>query len=228
MPVRKRATKLKKSEKEMFVNVITALINNREYGRLVSHHMMEHRMHSMGGMDSVGLQRFLPWHRVYLYKLEQLMISVDPAAFIPYWNWTTQRTFPSRLRDFTPSVPMPDGSTVVVVRNVGFPPPLPTKAYINSVSSETTFTDFATQLELAHNDVHGWVGGIMNTMFSPADPVFWLHHANIDRIWNQWQKKSSNTGKEPELSGADRTMDPWNEGAEDVLDIQKLGYSYGT
>ena len=39
-----------------------------------------------------------------------------------------------------------------------------------------------------HNLVHRWVNGTMVTMASPNDPVFWLHHANIDRLWGIWQR----------------------------------------
>ena len=38
-----------------------------------------------------------------------------------------------------------------------------------------------------HNQVHTWVGGQMVLTHSPNDPVFWLHHCNIDRLWAQWQ-----------------------------------------
>jgi tyrosinase len=34
-----------------------------------------------------------------------------------------------------------------------------------------------------HMLVHGLIGGHMGTNWSPADPLFWLHHSNIDRIW---------------------------------------------
>lgn len=40
-----------------------------------------------------------------------------------------------------------------------------------------------------HNVVHLWVGGQMQTASSPNDPVFFLHHTNIDRLWHQWQQK---------------------------------------
>jgi Common central domain of tyrosinase len=40
-----------------------------------------------------------------------------------------------------------------------------------------------------HNAVHAWVGGAMSTSASTNDPVFWLHHANVDRIWDMWQQK---------------------------------------
>lgn len=35
-----------------------------------------------------------------------------------------------------------------------------------------------------HNTGHVAFGGEMGNMFtSPSDPIFWVHHANIDRIW---------------------------------------------
>jgi len=40
-----------------------------------------------------------------------------------------------------------------------------------------------------HNLVHRWVGGNMLRMTSPNDPVFFMHHAAIDRMWSIWQKK---------------------------------------
>ncbi|GAA2513984.1 tyrosinase family protein [Pilimelia columellifera] len=38
-----------------------------------------------------------------------------------------------------------------------------------------------------HNSVHVWIGGHMAQQDSPNDPVFFLHHANIDRLWSRWQ-----------------------------------------
>lgn len=38
-----------------------------------------------------------------------------------------------------------------------------------------------------HNAGHNFVGGHMAGDFSPNDPVFFLHHANVDRIWHNWQ-----------------------------------------
>jgi tyrosinase len=38
-----------------------------------------------------------------------------------------------------------------------------------------------------HGRIHNWVGGHMAQVDSPNDPVFFLHHCNIDRIWSRWQ-----------------------------------------
>ncbi|WP_223830376.1 tyrosinase family protein [Nocardiopsis quinghaiensis] len=38
-----------------------------------------------------------------------------------------------------------------------------------------------------HGQVHGSTGGLMGAVPTAAgDPVFWLHHANVDRFWAAW------------------------------------------
>jgi tyrosinase len=39
---------------------------------------------------------------------------------------------------------------------------------------------------LAHNMVHNNIGGWMPSASSPRDPIFFMHHGNIDRIWALW------------------------------------------
>jgi hypothetical protein len=42
----------------------------------------------------------------------------------------------------------------------------------------------------AHDMLHDTVGGENGNMGDPdtaaRDPIFWLHHANVDRLWNRW------------------------------------------
>jgi tyrosinase len=53
-----------------------------------------------------------------------------------------------------------------------------------------TSAGFRTEVEYRiHNLVHRWVNGTMMSMTSPNDSVFWLHHANIDRLWGDWQRQ---------------------------------------
>lgn len=40
-----------------------------------------------------------------------------------------------------------------------------------------------------HNLVHRWVSGTMGQAVSPNDPIFWLHHCNLDRLWSVWQRQ---------------------------------------
>jgi tyrosinase len=51
-----------------------------------------------------------------------------------------------------------------------------------------------------HNRGHNFIGGHMAGAFSPNDPVFWLHHANVDRLWANWQARrlAAVPGSKPE------------------------------
>ena len=41
-----------------------------------------------------------------------------------------------------------------------------------------------------HGNMHVRVGGWMAAFeTAPLDPIFWLHHANIDRLWNVWRQR---------------------------------------
>jgi tyrosinase len=51
-----------------------------------------------------------------------------------------------------------------------------------------SYVIFRAQLESQfHSGVHRKVGGWLATAASPADPVFFLLHANVDRVWAHWQ-----------------------------------------
>jgi tyrosinase len=56
-------------------------------------------------------------------------------------------------------------------------------------SSAYTYEAFRRGIEYTpHGVVHNNVGGDMSTMLSPSEPIFWLHHSNVDKWWNDWQR----------------------------------------
>ena len=90
-----------------------------------------------------------------------------------------------------------------------------------------------------HNQAHSWIGGdMMNVSISPNDPVFFLHHANVDRLWAIWQEKNPSqrylpTGDGPEGHNLYDLMYPWDGKTTrlkarpvEVLNSRKLGISY--
>lgn len=73
-----------------------------------------------------------------------------------------------------------------------------------------------------HNSIHRCVGshncnfmdaeGFMTNFLSPIDPIFFLHHANLDRLWDVWTRKQLLLGQPVLPSGAElRTDLPDNE-----------------
>jgi len=49
-----------------------------------------------------------------------------------------------------------------------------------------------------HNRVHVWVGGDMLPSSSPNDPVFYMNHCNVDRIWEAWLVEHGRTYLPPQ------------------------------
>ena len=98
-------------------------------------------------------------------------------------------------------------------------------AAVAAALANATFNAFSAALEGIHNSGHVWVGGSMGSIpTAPCDPVFWMHHAEIDRIWAVWQ--AANPGLHPPLAGTAAVMDPWPETETDTRDITALGYAY--
>jgi tyrosinase len=89
-----------------------------------------------------------------------------------------------------------------------------------------------------HNQVHRWVGGDMGPASSPNDPVFFLHHCNVDRIWEGWMKINGRV-YQPDQSFPitllghridDPLVSPFDQGGtpatpRSVLDVQNV-YTY--
>lgn len=83
-----------------------------------------------------------------------------------------------------------------------------------------------------HNRVHVWVGGSMNPSSSANDPVFFLHHCFIDKMWADWQAAHPGLGYIP-VAGLGNGMAPWNVAGDlatpgGLLDHHALGYAYDT
>jgi len=174
--------------------------------------------HTMGGHDGLN---FLTWHREYMAKLEAALIGMNPLVTIPYWDWVNDRAIPPQL-----SVPS-DLAEWGITRgtfNSGF---LPTASVINGIMASADFTAFTAALEGPHGWVHNAVGGTMATSTSPADPVFWLHHGFIDKLWADWQVAHPAPGGNPTNMG--ETLQPPPIMTRTVAQVQStraLGYVY--
>jgi len=92
-------------------------------------------------------------------------------------------------------------------------------------------------LENIHNLIHNFSGGAnpfgdisgeppFGDMVSPGttafDPIFWGHHANVDRLWSQWQASNPNVGPD----NPSTVLTPWHMTVADTASIAALGYEY--
>lgn len=230
MVCRKNFLNLEPEEKERFIDAVRRLkssgTESNEYDRYVD----IHRDHFFGGMAHGGLG-FLPWHREYLNRFENDLQEIDPDVTLPYWDWTEDaaRTPDSSLwaEDFMGGTGNPVSTGPFdewgIERSLGSGT-LPTREDVETVLSLTPFSTFTARFEGIHGAPHNWIGGTMARIDSPADPVFWLHHANVDRIWAQWQALHP----EQVHPALDEPLHPWATTTREVLDHHRLGYMYDT
>jgi hypothetical protein len=90
---------------------------------------------------------------------------------------------------------------------------------------ETEFEKFSNAVEQPHDDLHGYVGHHMGAVETSAfDPIFWMHHANIDRLWAIWQRVHQNAEQHPFPDAPLREYPDTK--TRDMLDIAALDYTY--
>lgn len=130
---------------------------------------------------------FLAWHRGYLFHFEEQLriISGDTALTLPYWDYYSYATIPSEFTDSATGNPLYVPRTGTNVYNALSLAPF--GSTVLNFQRGTPNPAFETMIESApHNPVHNLIGGAMATMQSPQDPIFYLHHANIDRLFHAW------------------------------------------
>ena len=193
-----------------------------------------------------GAPGFFTWHRAYLMAFENALRVVGCQVTLPYWDWSSG-----------PSTGVPAACRLstyvnrsgVIVANPLFSgpragggqtsrrPDIDTTAYDDlAAGAQTaltagTFASFQNQVNGVHGGVHVRTGGDMGSVPTAAyDPIFFLHHANVDRLWAAWQ--AAHPGALP-ASEAVFQLQPfprpyslaWQTGSDvEVTDV--LGYRY--
>jgi len=132
-----------------------------------------------------GAPYFLAWHRGYLYHFErQLRIaSGDASLCLPYWDYYSYATLPAEFTDPASNNPL---YRQRLGANVGAALDLAPFAPSVFNFERGTANAFEPRIEDIHNPIHDLIGGVMSTMQSPLDPIFYLHHASIDRLTHAW------------------------------------------
>ncbi len=189
-----------------------------------------------GGNAPSPYDLFLPWHRAYLVFFDNAARDQNPNAILPWWDWTSADSHTNGLPaayasggsalESGPMPPINGQPARSTSRNPGAPNALPTQADVDRVLALTDFRDFSNQLQDIHDAVHPWVGGDMGSIATSAfDPVFWAHHAMIDRIWYLWQQLHGVNNIPPDY--LDKALFPGYT-VQQVLDVRALGYDYAS
>ncbi|XJO76207.1 hypothetical protein BDV3_006766 [Batrachochytrium dendrobatidis] len=177
--------------------------------------------YSAGGLAHLGAV-FLPWHRVFMQNFEDLMRGAcGYSGPMVYWDWSLDASDPSNspvwssdfmggngdpdtgcinsgpfanLRAFHPTNHCVQRRFLQVKDNDMYSYTYTPQAVNDIIIKSQTYNDFRIRLESnPHSGVHFGVGGDMGiATVSASDPIFYLHHMNIDRLWAIWQEQSQN------------------------------------
>ncbi len=181
---------------------------------------------------------FLAWHRMYCYFFERILRakSGDPNLTLPYWDYQTNAALHPDYRNNTPGNPLYDGSRNASM-NGGGTLPASISTSINNALNELLYYDFQSDVNGPHGSVHISMGGNMvDVKTAGQDPVFWLHHCNIDRLWEVWLDKCNdraNPGDAPWLTKSYTFFDETGTavsmtGNQIVNTATQLNYRYET
>jgi tyrosinase len=193
-----------------------------------------------------GAPGFFTWHRAELKSFEDALRAVGCCIMLPYWDWSSAATtgIPAACRNATYvnrsgatvanplyAGPRPAGGVTSRSGSINTTAFGDLSAQVQGAMSNASFSSFQSTINGVHGSVHVRVGGDMGGVPSAAyDPIFYLHHANIDRIWARWQQLHPGPLA---ASEADLELQPftrpytlqWQRGS-DVISTEALGYRY--
>lgn len=206
-------------------------------------------------------QFFLPWHRMYLFYFENIIRKVSGRAdfTLPYWNYSdaTAQSGPRLPAQFRMRGDATFGPLYVEKRNPVQPgwqggarvnAGEPIDRFARGALALTALNEcnflpvddgpqgFSASIDgVLHGNVHVMVGNLRNmgnVPWAAFDPIFWLHHCNIDRLWESWNNAG---GRNPvsdtdwmrtKFIFADENGNRVERAVEEFLNIPSLGYAY--
>ncbi|MES2063567.1 MAG: tyrosinase family protein [Bacteroidota bacterium] len=199
--VRRNANDLSDHERKRFLDALFDFNKSGQYELFCDIHNDD------GYGEAHRRYGFLPWHRAFLLDLERQLQIKYPDVTLPYWDFhkPAPKVFTpdfmgqpdstnGRLK-FNDSNPLFKWSVKGIdglVRLNSFANGTPTLKSLNETLGLSNLFSFANQVGMEsnpHNNAHGSFGRgpVTNPVTAPQDPIFYLLHCNVDRLWAVWQ-----------------------------------------
>lgn len=182
-------------------------------------------LHVSNADEAHGGSYFLPWHRLFLLRLENAIRQTRPNFALPYWDWSFDAadaalspvwgaTYAGGARAGPAAIPNGPFANLAatyptehtVMRNFSsgvsgaIPPIWPSELLQRVIDTADPWGRFSDAIEAAHDLPHVYIGGDMRqTAFSPNDAIFYLHHAFVDSLWS---RRQASTGIADEFGGS--------------------------
>jgi tyrosinase len=243
--VRKNANKLTPRERDRFLLAL-AMLNSATPAPSAYQALRNMHVGPASGEEHGGPQ-FLPWHRTYLLDLERELQAIDPSVSMHYWRFDqpAPKVFTKlfmgdtkRLPSSADFVALDPGNPLVgwvtdsdpgILRASRFDtkteaaPGLPGFELLNQAQTLALGPNYpaframeGTPHGAAHVSFNGWISDIAT---APKDPLFFMLHSNVDRLWALWQWMNQRTNpddpdtytrQDRDGRRLDDTTWPWN------------------
>ncbi|KAJ2310627.1 hypothetical protein IWW51_001414 [Coemansia sp. RSA 2702] len=203
--VRRNAASLSSQEWASIANVLSQMNNDGWMSRFgASHDRLFSRVH--------GNTCFFPFHRRYVLEFENIARTYDPSFVVPYWDATESFRNPAGDPVLSATALGTNGEgndhclTTGIQANMQVTYPdqhcvrrnfdqgnsigswYAPEIISSYVQSDTSLATFRENIEYSiHGAVHLGLGGEMDTGYAAQDFSFMVHHANLDRLWWDWQ-----------------------------------------
>lgn len=201
--IRKNANSLSANERDRFLSAFTAFAASGQYSTFLSMHNGE------ADGEIHGRAAFLPWHRIFVLDLERHLQRIDASVTIPYWDFQNPAPNVFRLEfmgkpssslvgelEFSESNPLASWrleNLPLLTRRPRFVTDT-RKANVEDQAVTLGRGPGFNRFSLMEIDPHGsahtsFTGPIRTPSTAPQDPLFFMLHCNIDRLWAQWQTR---------------------------------------
>lgn len=186
---------------------------------------------------------FLPWHRMYVLAFEEIIrvTTGDESFSLPYWDYTdpAHRAMPGEFRQKNDpiwgalfrSARKPKVNEGEDIDKLPGASAITLNALKSPIYGESPVdVGFCQNIDNdPHGAIHVNVGnnlGMGRVPWAAGDPIFWLHHCNIDRLWASWAKAGGRSPKD--LSGvftfANRDGSPIQLDVSNFMDTKNYEY----
>lgn len=212
--IRKDANSLTAAERDRFTTAL-AQLNDQGLGPFRSFREMHRQQIALN--QAHGAPGFLSWHRAYLLDLERQLQKLNPAVTLPYWRFDrpAPKVFtPDFMGANRPTGSTVVFSTTNLLRQWRSDngPGITRRPRFDPVGGAASVSDEPTTLLMGgrrpnavfdtgpgvggfdemEGDPHGFAhtsftGFLFTPATAPQDPVFFLLHCNVDRLWAKWQ-----------------------------------------
>ena len=180
---------------------------------------------------------FFGWHRMYLYYYERVLrwAANDDTLRLPYWSYTdpAQVALPTDFRNTAATIYDAKRDPTL---NTGASTLNPNSTDVDDLLAISDYFKYESSIEEGvHGYVHCTVGPTCpvahmgDVPVAGNDPVFYSHHANIDRLWACWQQlhgTPDGSWQDQKFSFVDETGTMQTQPVKNFVDSAALGYVY--